>query len=41
MNREITMLGINQLENEINDEKRLAFDDRGVIEDMRRNRDIL
>lgn len=39
--KEITQLGINQLENEIQEEKRLAFEDRAILEDLRRNRDIL
>ncbi len=30
--REVTVLGINQLENEISEEKRLANDDRAVLE---------
>ena len=39
--KEITLLGINQLENEVNDEKRLAFDDRSILDELRRNRDVL
>ena len=39
--KEITLLGINQLENEVNDEKRLAFDDRSLLDELRRNRDVL
>ena len=39
--KEITLLGINELENEVNDEKRLAFDDRSILDELRRNRDVL
>lgn len=39
--KELTINGINQLEKDINSEKREAFDDRSHIEDMRRGRDIL
>jgi hypothetical protein len=39
--KEVTLLGINQLENEVNDEKRLAFDDRSILGELKRNRDVL
>ena len=39
--KELTMSGINLLEDQLNDEKKSAFDDRALIEDRRRQRDIL
>ncbi|KRX06422.1 hypothetical protein PPERSA_05035 [Pseudocohnilembus persalinus] len=39
--RDITNAGINQLENEILMEKKYATDDRSLLEELRRNRDIL
>jgi hypothetical protein len=37
----LTLQGINLLENEINEEKKFAGEDRSNLDSLRRNRDIL
>lgn len=39
--KNLTEQGINFLEGEIKDEKRLALEGRSTLEELRRNRDIL
>lgn len=39
--KEITNNGLNQLENELNSERKLAHEDRQTLEELRRARDIL
>ena len=39
--KEITIQGVNKIQDEINGEKKLAFEDRQTIENLRRARNIL